>query len=73
MLLIRSLMLRPRILVADEPFAGLDSSFQNQAKAVVQNMVADGMSAIIVEHDREAINGLGSRQFLLKEGQLCAL
>lgn len=72
-LIMRSLMLRPRILVADEPFAGLDSSFQSQAKAVVQSMVADGMSAIIVEHDREAINGLGSRQFILKEGQLYAL
>ena len=56
LLLWRSLMRSPSVLLADEPTAGLDKATQELAVDLIGSMIADGMAAVVVEHDREAFN-----------------
>lgn len=70
LLLCRYLMRSPSILLADEPTAGLDKATQELVVELIGSMIADGMSAIVVEHDREALKRLGGRTLLLHEGTL---
>ena len=70
LLLCRYLMRSPSVLLADEPTAGLDKATQELAVELIGSMIADGMSAIVVEHDREALKRLGGRTLLLHEGKL---
>jgi ABC-type branched-subunit amino acid transport system ATPase component len=70
LLLCRYLMQSPKVLLADEPTAGLDKATQELAVELIGSMIADGMAAIVVEHDREALKRLGGRTMLLHEGKL---
>jgi ABC-type branched-subunit amino acid transport system ATPase component len=73
LLLMRALAMSPTLLLADEPMAGLDKELQARSVEIVRNLVAGGMSGVIVEHDRAALESLGARVFVLKEGGLHAL
>ncbi len=70
LLLCRYLIRAPSVLLADEPMAGLDKATQELAVELIGSMIADGMAAIVVEHDREALKRLGGRTLLLHEGKL---
>ena len=70
LLLGRYLMMSPKVLLADEPTAGLDKATQELVVELLGTMIEDGMSAIVVEHDREALKRLGGRTVLLHEGKL---
>jgi ABC-type branched-subunit amino acid transport system ATPase component len=70
LLLCRYLMRSPTVLLADEPTAGLDKATQELAVELIGSMIVDGMAAIVVEHDREALKRLGGRTMLLRKGKL---
>ena len=73
LLLMRALMMAPRVLLADEPLAGLDKELQQVATSKIKDMMALGMCGIVVEHDREALAALGARLLKLEEGALHAV
>ncbi len=68
--LIRCLLLRPKILLLDEPTAGLPEDVTAQVIEVLRGKVAEGMSVIIVEHDLDVIWGFSDIVHFMAEGNV---
>ena len=47
------LLLRPRVLLLDEPTKGLDAAFKERLARVLERVRADGMTIVMVSHDVE--------------------
>ncbi len=68
--LARALLHRPRLLLLDEPFTGLD---RDGAAALARTLAAaraDGQIVVVVTHDLEAIAGLCDHIAVLRRGKL---
>ena len=68
--LIRCLLLRPKILLLDEPTAGLSDDVTAQVIAMLRTKVAEGMSVVIVEHDLDVIWGFSDVVHFMAEGDV---
>ncbi|MSO88929.1 MAG: branched-chain amino acid ABC transporter ATP-binding protein/permease [Rhodospirillaceae bacterium] len=68
----RALAARPRILVLDEPAAGLDEAERNALRTALRDLAAQGMALIVIEHDFHFLSGLASRLICLDAGQVIA-
>lgn len=64
----RALMARPRVLILDEPVAGLPGSAVARVEAVIRKLNALGYAVIIVEHNMTLIMSLCSRVTVLANG-----
>jgi energy-coupling factor transporter ATP-binding protein EcfA2 len=64
---------RPRVLVLDEPFAGLDDEGQAGLAALLTRLrVEAAMAVVIVSHDEERPAGLVDRTLVLERGRVAA-
>jgi ABC-type branched-subunit amino acid transport system ATPase component len=69
----RSLMSGPRLLLLDEPAAGLDSDEAHGLFALVRRLQADlGLTVLLVEHYVKAVLENADVVYVLKEGKLLA-
>ncbi len=59
-----------RLLLLDEPMAGLVPTEKEQVLSVLRRINADGRSIIIVEHDMKAVMSLCSHIVLLDRGRI---
>ena len=71
-LLARALAGAPRVLVADEPTAGLDPAHQLGLFAALGNLAAEGRSVILALHDLTLAAAYCHRIVLLHEGRVLA-
>ena len=67
---IRCLLLRPKILLLDEPTAGLPDDVTARVIEMLRAKVAEGMSVIIVEHDLDVIWGFSDVVHFMAEGDV---
>lgn len=67
---IRCLLLEPKILLLDEPTAGLPEDVTEQVIDLLRTKVAGGMSVIIVEHDLDVIWGFSDLVHFMAEGDV---
>ena len=65
----RSLINRPRLLVADEPTSDLDVETTRSIMDEFSHLNAEGMTVLIVSHDLESLK-YGSRVFSMESGKL---
>ncbi|MDR0350370.1 MAG: ABC transporter ATP-binding protein [Coriobacteriales bacterium] len=65
----RTLLMSPRLLVADEPTGDLDEETAAEVMRLFGSIVADGTAILMVTHDTEAI-GCASRVLTMKAGRL---
>jgi branched-chain amino acid transport system ATP-binding protein len=65
----RALMVRPRLLLLDEPSAALAPRFIDQVYATLEALNRDGLALLIVEQNVEAILAVAHRVFVLDLGQ----
>lgn len=71
--LARSLMARPRVLLLDEPAAGLDSNETTELVAPLRRLAADaGIGILLVDHDVDFIAGTCSSTYALDFGRIIA-
>jgi phospholipid/cholesterol/gamma-HCH transport system ATP-binding protein len=71
--LARAIVMDPRILIYDEPFAGLDPISMGVIVRLVRHMNdALGITSIVVSHDVHEISILADHTYLLSEGQVVA-
>jgi putative ABC transport system ATP-binding protein len=63
----RALIMRPTLLLADEPTGNLDSSSASSVLSVLRGLNDEGQTVVVVTHD-ESIARQASRRILLKDG-----
>lgn len=68
----RALAGRPRLLLMDEPTAGMNHSEREQVGSLLLALHADGLTQILVEHDLAMIHRLCSHVVALNFGQVIA-
>ncbi len=69
--LARSLILRPKVMLMDEPFSDLDSRTRTQVRNEVKKILQEHRTAaIIVSHDKEDAHHLGDRIAVMEEGRV---
>lgn len=67
----RALMLNPRLLLLDEPLEGLAPLIVTELLTALRQIVRDhGLSAIIVEHQAQAILDITDRAIVLERGRI---
>lgn len=68
--LARALMLQPRLLVADEPYANMDLEVREAARqAILHRRDEYGMATLAVTNDAEVIAGLDADVLVLRAGR----
>lgn len=65
-----SLVLKPKILLFDEPSANLDYGNAMCLKKIIQNLKNMGISVIVADHRFYYLNGILDRVFLIQKGKL---
>jgi branched-chain amino acid transport system permease protein len=68
----RALCLRPRLLLLDEPAAGLRLAEKQRLAALLQQLRAEGMGVLLVEHDMDFVMQLADRVVVMDFGQKIA-
>lgn len=66
----RSLVHRPKILVADEPTGNLDTLNTRDIMDLLVKINAFGTTVVLVTHNREVVNALRRRVITLKDGRV---
>ncbi|NQV47104.1 MAG: ATP-binding cassette domain-containing protein [Rhodospirillaceae bacterium] len=68
--LIRSVTLKPKVMLLDEPTSGLDDDSKSRVEKVLNDLVADGMSLLIVTHDNAQAKRLKASVHRVEGGRL---
>jgi molybdate transport system ATP-binding protein len=70
LLMARALLRRPRLLILDEPFDGLDSSMRKQFAAMISDLAQNGLQIILVTHRREEMLPFMTHYLVLGEDHI---
>ena len=68
----RALLHRPRLVLLDEPFTGLDDRSVRVVADRLRALAADGAIVVLATHDLDLADGLVTRVALIAEGRLVA-
>jgi branched-chain amino acid transport system ATP-binding protein len=63
---------QPRLLLLDEPAAGLAEQERGHLMAWVRSLVQQGLAVLYTEHNMDAVQGVADRVLVLIEGRLVA-
>lgn len=66
------LAMRPRVLVADEPTAGLDPRARAQTLDIFRRLRADGLTLVLASHRMDDVAALCQRVTALEDGRVIA-
>ena len=66
----RSLVHRPKILVADEPTGNLDTVNTQEIIDILKKINEFGTTIVLVTHNREVVNQLKKRVITLQNGRI---
>ena len=68
----RALMLKPRLMLLDEPFGGIHPLFIERILERIRDLRDQGIDFIVVSHDLPTIMGLATRIVVLANGKVIA-
>lgn len=69
--LARALAPKPRVVLLDEPFSGLDAHLRSETRtAVTEALAAEGATAVLVTHDQGEALSMGDEVAVLRSGRL---
>lgn len=66
----RALASEPRVMLLDEPFAGVDPRATEELRALVRQLAARGLAILITDHDARALLEVADRVCLMHEGEV---
>jgi branched-chain amino acid transport system permease protein len=70
--LARAMATRPRLVLADEPCAGLNPRETREMMAMIQAVRRSGVTVLLAEHDMEAVMKISDTVYVLAAGRLIA-
>lgn len=68
----RSLMITPKFLLLDEPFAGVDPIAVNDIQSIVRDLKKLGIGVLITDHNVRETLAICDRAYVIKDGELFA-
>ncbi|WP_297436327.1 ATP-binding cassette domain-containing protein [Thermococcus sp.] len=69
--LARALVVRPKVLLMDEPFSALDAKTRERLRSLVKGVIAEyGTTVIHVTHDFEDVFALAKHVAVMREGRI---
>jgi phospholipid/cholesterol/gamma-HCH transport system ATP-binding protein len=66
----RALALEPKMLIYDEPTSGLDPAAARRIDALIVEMKARGLGALVISHDLQSILTIADTVHLLHDGRI---
>ena len=66
--LVRALMLDPKVILLDEPAAGVSPPLRAEISALIQSLKREGKTIVIVEHDMDMVAALCDYVYVIAEG-----
>ena len=71
--IVRALAAKPRLLLLDEPAAGMNPSEKEQLRILIARIRTDfGTAVLLVEHDMKVVMGICERVIVLDQGRVIA-
>ena len=71
-LLARALVQQPRILLLDEPTAHLDLANRGRVLALIQQLMAEGITTVFTTHEPDLVAAVADYVVLMRAGQTLA-
>ena len=69
--IMRALMMKPKLLLLDEPMAGLSPSLSRELEDVLLRLVADGgLSLLLVEHELDTVERICGKVVVMAQGRV---
>ena len=68
----RALALKPRLLLLDEPTAGMNPTETAEMQALVAELKAEGLTILLIEHKLDMVMRLSDRVMVMDEGKKIA-
>ena len=68
----RALALKPRLLLLDEPTAGMNPTETAEMQALVTELKAEGLTILLIEHKLDMVMRLSDRVIVMDEGKKIA-
>src|SRR5690625_2372991 len=68
----RALMVRPSMLMLDEPMAGVNPALTQSLLGHIRELRDDGMTIILVEHDMDVVMGISDWVVCFAAGEIIA-
>jgi len=63
----RTLMMNPEVILFDEPTSALDPTMVDEVESVIQNLIDEGLTAVIVTHEMKFAKTIASKVVFLAE------
>ena len=70
--IVRALMRKPKLLILDEPFNGLDSRSRKDLKENLDGLILSGVRLVLITHRFEELPSGITHVLQMKEGKICA-
>src|SRR3979411_2362417 len=68
----RALALKPRLLILDEPAAGMNPSEKQGIRELIERLNADGLTILLIDHDMRLVMGVCKQVAVLNFGKKIA-
>jgi branched-chain amino acid transport system ATP-binding protein len=68
----RALMLAPRVMLLDEPFAGINPRLQNRIVEHLQTLRRQGLTLFFIDHEMRIVLEICDDLYVLAQGQIIA-
>jgi branched-chain amino acid transport system ATP-binding protein len=68
----RALALKPRLLLLDEPTAGMNQTETMELQAIIAQLKAHGLTILLIEHKLDMVMQLSDRVFVMDDGRKIA-
>ena len=68
----RALALKPRLLILDEPAAGMNPAEKDRVRELIQRLNADGLTVLLIDHDMRLVMGVCRQIAVLNFGRKIA-
>ncbi|WP_115790052.1 ABC transporter ATP-binding protein [Arthrobacter silvisoli] len=68
----RSLMVQPKLVMLDEPMAGVNPALTQSLLDHIKNLKAEGMTVLFVEHDMNMVRHIADWVVVMAEGRIVA-